>query len=122
MRERITQRQVSDWRARLLEAQKGNCALCGLPIKANPVLDHCHTNGHLRGVLHTQCNGLLGKIENYRYGIVSMPHFLAGAWRYMESTRHLSTPLHYTFRTPDEKKEQAKKRAAKRRAVLKERG
>lgn len=48
-----------DWDV-LLEKQGGTCALCDAPAYA---VDHCHTHGHVRGLLCDYCNRLLGKIE-----------------------------------------------------------
>jgi len=57
---------------RLLASQCGLCAICGKPPlgQANggarpghePSLhvDHCHTNGHVRGLLCSNCNTMLG--------------------------------------------------------------
>jgi hypothetical protein len=46
----------------LLEAQQGECAICGSADKGL-VVDHNHTTGKVRGLLCSQCNtaiGLLG--------------------------------------------------------------
>lgn len=50
----------------LLYGQQGLCAICGVRFttKLTPCVDHCHTNGHIRGLLCTNCNtgiGLLGE-------------------------------------------------------------
>ena len=48
----------------LLEAQGGKCAICGMSDKSNPakfpVVDHCHTNNHVRGLICSRCNSGLG--------------------------------------------------------------
>ena len=50
----------------MLEANDGLCALCNAPVLwKDAVLDHSHKSGHVRGVLHSDCNVLLGKVENY---------------------------------------------------------
>ena len=42
---------------KLLEAQKGGCAICGRkPTKTRLSLDHCHQTGLLRGLLCMRCN------------------------------------------------------------------
>ena len=39
------------------------CAICGVkPIKL--YIDHCHTNGHVRGLLCQQCNTMLGMAKD----------------------------------------------------------
>ena len=41
--------------------QLGLCAVCHDPFgKQNPVVDHDHNTGTVRGLLHRKCNLLLG--------------------------------------------------------------
>lgn len=55
-----------------LAAQGGRCAMCGEPLAGmgrGPglgVLDHCHKNGAVRGVLCGPCNTGLGQFEMLR--------------------------------------------------------
>lgn len=46
----------------LLESQGGACAICRkLPKKTRRLcVDHCHSTGHVRGLLCDRCNGALG--------------------------------------------------------------
>jgi hypothetical protein len=53
----------------LLADQDGKCKLCSNPISFNgkqgaskktAVVDHCHSNGHIRGILCGTCNTALG--------------------------------------------------------------
>lgn len=65
----------------LLKAQAGACGLCGthsndLPCKL--AVDHCHDNGHVRGLLCVSCNRLLGTIEK---NAKRLPLFLAWSAR-----------------------------------------
>ena len=46
-------------RRRMLEEQEGLCKLCRRPC-VRPVVDHCHTHGHIRGVICLTCNAALG--------------------------------------------------------------
>lgn len=65
--QRLLSKEKSTWRERLLVEQFHLCPLCGLVIqREDAVLDHCHSTGHIRGVLHSGCNALLGKIENFK--------------------------------------------------------
>lgn len=55
---------------KLVEEQNNQCKICGKDGSLNQYgkldIDHCHTNGHVRGLLCTQCNtaiGLLGDDE-----------------------------------------------------------
>ena len=59
-------KEVALYRQKLLKEQKGLCYLCKKRIKLkDAVLDHDHTTGRCRAVLHRDCNILLGKIENF---------------------------------------------------------
>ena len=50
----------------LLETQQGKCKLCYRDVSIEglgpnrAVVDHCHTNGHVRGILCNECNRALG--------------------------------------------------------------
>jgi len=48
--------------ARMLRVQDGRCAVCLLPPDdgALLVVDHCHSSGLTRGLLHDNCNKALG--------------------------------------------------------------
>lgn len=116
---------VGPYRAILLKRQGGLCALCGEPIKERDVLDHDHKQGHIRGVLHSGCNSLLGKLENNhkRYGVANLFRFLSGAGAYL--TRGDRIPLdervlHPSFKTPEEIREAHNAKARARRAAAKE--
>lgn len=116
--------EVAKTRASMLQSQGGTCALCSLPIaKGKDVLDHDHTEGHLRGVLHSGCNSLLGKLENNykRYGVPDLRLFLAGAPQYLTKGSRIPLDqrvLHPTFKT-DEEKRQARNEAARERRAAK---
>lgn len=56
--------EVKAYRQSQLLRQQNLCALCDEPIVDDAVLDHDHSNGTIRCVLHRGCNALLGKIEN----------------------------------------------------------
>lgn len=63
----------------LFEKQSGLCDLCEFPLSDNftdIAVDHCHKQGHIRGLLHPKCNTGLGIIEDDK--------FLAQAIRYIE--------------------------------------
>ena len=55
------------------ELQQGKCALCGIAAematRGQLVVDHCHENGHVRGLLCQPCNTELGVIEKRRHEI-----------------------------------------------------
>lgn len=124
---RLSQAKIKPWREVRLKAQGGKCALCRQPVKTDEaVADHCHKTGHLRGVLHRGCNAQLGTIENNmpRNKLTSMARlsaFLRAIPEYI-STDYSDQPLHYTFRTEDEKRELRNKRARADRAKKKKEG
>lgn len=111
--------EVAQVRARLFEEQHGICPLClQTPIEI-PVLDHCHSKGHIRGVLCSNCNGMEGRIRNY--GVRARRHlqyldWLANLLAYLQHHEQDRTGLiHPTHKTPEEKKlAAAKKRKAKK--------
>lgn len=127
---RLKTTEVAAWRQKLAAAQGGTCAICRQPLgtKAplDPVLDHCHTTGIVRGVLHRGCNALLGKLENNvkRYGVRDPARFLSGAWPYLAKHANVigggDVVLHPTHKTEDEKRELRNKRARAARAKKKE--
>lgn len=121
--------EIAGQRAKLLSNQGGKCALCLQPVaKGEDVLDHCHTTGVIRGVLHRGCNAMLGHIENNapRHKLTD-PLKLAKMLSNVPSYRaaylpHLSSglPLHPTWKTEDEKRELRNKRARIARKKAKE--
>lgn len=48
----------------IIQNQKGLCAMCFLPLleTINTCLDHNHKTGKIRGVIHRQCNIILGSV------------------------------------------------------------
>lgn len=122
---RLKTTEVASTRARLAAEQSNRCKLCTMPLGAGadrPVLDHDHHTGHIRGVLHSGCNAMLGKVENnYKRTGVKLAPFLAGAVLYMqthETPQHAL--LHPSHKTEDEKRLRKNKLATKRRAAKKE--
>lgn len=115
--------QVPGVRAKLLADQGGKCALCGLHCPAaKAVLDHCHSEGFIRGTLHRSCNSLLGKLENNRarYGLgndMEFAAFLAGVFKYLHATKNKYSTLHPTFKTPEQKRIARNTKARKARAT-----
>lgn len=51
---------------KLLDNQKGVCAICKLPPEGDIPLyvDHCHTTNRVRGLLHNRCNLALGMLQD----------------------------------------------------------
>jgi hypothetical protein len=66
----ITLQQYND----LLQVQDFKCAICGKPFeKGNgryAVVDHDHNDGHVRGLLHRNCNLGLGHLGDCEEGLL----------------------------------------------------
>jgi hypothetical protein len=59
-------KEIRTRRELLLGKQKGICPLCGTTIlPSEATLDHCHTTGHTRRVLHRSCNSAEGRILSW---------------------------------------------------------
>lgn len=120
---RLTNSRIAEVRNNQIVQQQGKCALCGLPgVIKDPVLDHCHKTGAVRGTLHRSCNALLGKVENNvaRFGVKDLAAFLHGTARYLQIHRtNITGMIHPTHKTDDEKRLLRNKRAVQRRAVAK---
>ncbi|AHB12117.1 endonuclease VII [Xylella phage Paz] len=114
-------------RARIAEEQGGRCKLCqgklGTKAPLDPVLDHDHLTGAVRGVLHRGCNSLLGKVENnaLRYGVHALSAFCHGLAPYFQAhVTNITNLLHPTFKTADEKRLARNAKARKARANKKD--
>jgi hypothetical protein len=114
---------VKKTRLQLLEAQGFMCAICGRDCTdEQAVLDHDHTQGHIRAVLHRGCNAVEGKIINAlkRYGIKDVEGYLKGLLKYHEHHATNQTGLiHPAHFTPEEKDERRKAKAKRTRAKAK---
>lgn len=91
---KLRHKDLAGYRKRLLREQKGVCLLCNKKILKDPVLDHCHSTGKIRGVLHRQCNSSEGRVSRWasRCGI-NRDQFLINLLRYWSKTFH-QNPLH----------------------------
>ena len=47
------------------DAQKGICPICDKPLTGQISLDHDHSTGEPRGLLHQQCNLKVAQIETH---------------------------------------------------------
>lgn len=52
----------------MYEEQNGKCLVCSEPLKGvhdrDTCVDHCHSTGKVRGLLHWYCNIIVGVFEN----------------------------------------------------------
>lgn len=114
---RLKPKEVAAFREALAKAQNNHCALCGgiMPLTGQH-LDHDHKTGLVRGVLHRECNNLLGKVENFFNGYgknMNKVEFLAGVMTYL--TKPPGEVYHYTHRTNEEKRLARNRKARLRR-------
>lgn len=133
---KLARTQMRAWaQAHLNGKQGGLCPLCKRPInmsvqgaKSDYVIDHDHTTGEIRGVLHRGCNGAEGKVANAagRWAGLGMDIPAIAAWlaNLVDYYAQPGTGLMYpTHKTPEEKAEAAKAKrrvaAATRRATAK---
>lgn len=118
--------QIKPTREKIAAEQGGRCAICKRPFgpkPADPVLDHCHRTGAVRGVPCRACNSLLGPIENNapRFGVRDVLAFVAGVAPYLrQHAVNVTGLIHPLHRNEDEKRELRNKRARVARAKKKE--
>ncbi len=113
---RIKQSEIPTYRQLYAQEQNNICPLCNKEI-LDPVLEHDHKGGQLRGTTCRKCNSALGAIENAgkRYGI-ALPDLIQITKNFESHINNTKPILHPTYRTPEEKKVRAKVRAKKRLA------
>lgn len=122
--QRLTSSGIAPYRAQLLAGrQRGLCALCKRKPTV-PCLDHCHSEGVVRGVLCRGCNALLGKIENNaaRNGLRGndLNTYLMNIPAYLAYGAQGGTGiLHPTHKTPEEKRLARNAASVKKRAAAK---
>jgi hypothetical protein len=122
---KMTAAQVAPLRAALKKKQGNKCAICkqSFTLTDPAVLDHCHSTGHIRGVLHRTCNGQEGRVRikaQRCHAGVSADDYLIGLGEYLSDTK---TPkykqIHPTHKTADEKRLALNKKARIKRAQAK---
>jgi hypothetical protein len=61
----------------MIEAQHGVCLICESPINAKTAhVDHCHSKGHVRGLLCKRCNFLLGQAKENIETLIKASEYL----------------------------------------------
>lgn len=116
---------MRSWTIQQVKRQGGLCPLCGkvidYSIPKEAVIDHDHDTGEIRGILHRSCNAAEGKVANAagRWGAKSMQRNALLPWlknlvAYYEKPGLKLT--YYTHKTPEEKLQAQRLRAAKSRA------
>lgn len=71
-----------EWFQKQIELQRGLCAICSQPPKANRLaIDHCHETGIVRGLLCSPCNTALHKMERDIEWVRAAESYLAIKWQ-----------------------------------------
>jgi hypothetical protein len=109
--DKLKQKDVPEYRAMILRSQAGRCILCDHLIEeGHAALDHCHTTGRVRAVLHLDCNILLGKVENFLKGRGKRLRLSGGTVNFFNRVQMFMDssydhhPLHYKHLTLSDKK------------------
>jgi hypothetical protein len=125
---KIPRSMMRSWMLRQLQVQGHVCAVCKLPIdtsiKGEGVLDHNHTTGEIRGVLHRSCNAAIGKVDH------AVGHWGSKSMDYANIIPYLQKILDYykqpgcgvmyaLHKTADEKADARNLKARQRRAEVK---
>jgi hypothetical protein len=124
----IASNQLESVRKQLLVRQKNLCAVCGKGFTRTdgPVVDHDHSTGVIRGVLHRSCNMAEGKLKVKAHrGHKGVPAYdlLIGLGKYLERHKtpqvQLIHPEHMTPAMQREKRNQKARIARSAKAKLK---
>lgn len=93
---RIKFTELTEYRQALLKIQNFICPLCNRVIEPKQAtLDHSHKDGHVRAVLHRNCNGVLGRIEHWsgKIKMCSRKEFLIAVIEYLDKD-YSNQPYH----------------------------
>jgi hypothetical protein len=107
----LASKDIKVQREKQLKLQKGVCPLCKTTISPeDAALDHCHSTGFVRQVLHRWCNSVLGRVENWSKRVGKTDHitFLKNTTKYLEKT-------HTDIIHPTHGKKKSKRKSRKRK-------
>lgn len=103
---RLKQKEIAGYRDKLFKEQNGICALQKIPIeKEQAVLDHCHSEGHVRTVLSRNANAIEGRILSLIGRLKGKPdpiEFLKSLIEYWEQD-YSNNPYHPNHLLEEEK-------------------
>ena len=103
--DRLKQKDIKEYREKLLKEQDYVCPLCKTKIEyKEAALDHDHETGHIRYVLHHSCNQAEGRAVSWaKRSRDSDPyHFLRNLVEFHEKD-YTHQPLHPNHLTENEK-------------------
>ena len=107
--------EIKAYRLEQLRKQGNICPLCMTKIEiGEATLDHCHSSGHVRHVLHRSCNGAEGQILKWagRRSKGTCPKsFLKAMLRYWQIDM-TDNPIHPTHGAKKRKTSSSKKSPA----------
>ncbi len=107
----MKQSEIRDYRLRQLRRQRYICPLCKERCEPEEsALDHCHSTGHVRKVLHRSCNAAEGKILHWakqRSRGNDPVAFLTNLLKYWAKD-YTSNPIHPTHGRPVKRKRRRK--------------
>ena len=63
----------------ILEVQNQACKICKRKFTKGPHVDHCHTHGHVRGLLCSKCNTGLGMFDDDPERLLRAADYLKGS-------------------------------------------
>ena len=124
--QKLPRSQARAYTVGALAQQGGRCPLCLEYITGpgNAVLDHDHSTGEVRGVLHRSCNAAEGKVAHAagRWGSKSAAYKDVVPWlkrlvQYLETSGH--GVIHPAHKTDEEKRAQRNLKARQARAAQK---
>lgn len=95
---------IKPFREKIHKKQRGVCCLCNRYIrKEDAALDHCHTTGKVRGVLHKNCNSIEGRILHWaRRSGIRPDIFLRRLTEYWDQD-YTNNPVHPRHKNETEK-------------------
>lgn len=102
---KITRKEVKEYRERLAKDQNWICPLCREKMTpGTATLDHCHTHGNIRHVLCRACNSAEGKVLSWakRSGAMDPVVFIENLIQYWD-TDYSYNPVHPSHLTPEER-------------------
>lgn len=99
--------EVKAYRERLVDMQGNVCPLCLTELLyADAVLDHDHDTGKIRFALHRSCNHAEGNVKNWanRTRAKNKKDFVERVLAFWEMDLPDTTPIHPSFKSPEDKR------------------